>query len=185
MNSKYSTVGKIISICILLLTLCSCGFHLRSSASLPPQLHQIYLATDNPYGDFEVSFKQALISSGVKLYSSPNQTPLTLQLSSGYSYNATSTGTSTQGRVYALNYSATFTLLNAKNQTLIEPTSVSTTRNLTLAPNEVFDVSAQVDTIKNEMKQELTTKILNILGSKSSFKILGQPPKLSPKLGCK
>lgn len=160
----------IITVLILLLT--GCGFHLRNATSLPTQLHKVYLAADNPYGGFEITLGNQLTAAGVTLVKQSHLAQFTLHVTSNYVHSSVSSGTSTQARVYSLTYAATISISNAKGQTILESTDVSVTRNVTLSPNEVFEVSTQVETIKQEMQIDLSTKVLNILGSKATFQLL-------------
>lgn len=166
---------KILVLCSIGL-LSGCGFHLRSATSLPPQLHKMYLATDNPYGDFTLTFKKSLQDAGIELTNAANLAKVTLTLTYNYAATTTSTGTSTQARLYTLNYAAITTLQNTQGKNIIGPFTTSVSRNLTLAPYEVFEVSTQVDTVKQELQTELATKIINILGSKNSFAVLATAP---------
>lgn len=161
----------IITLTISIILLSGCGFHLRNAKFFPPELKKIYLEAENPYGPFEITFKKSLRASGIKLVDNPLQAPLILHISSNYSYAVTSSGSSTQARVYTLYYTATFSILDQKRKTLLGPNTVSVSKNLSLAPNEIFEVSTQTVTAKQDMENELSIKILNILGSAHSFEV--------------
>lgn len=165
-------------LCIIILLFSSttwlvgCGFHLRGSASLPPQLHILYIQAADPYGGFEVTLSNQLRASGVTISNNIKSAPYILHVTSTYSHVQTSSGISPQARVYSLNYSATLILTSKSGQTILPPTSISVARTLTLSPNEVFEVSNQVETIKQEMQQDLTTKAMNILDSQNTFNLV-------------
>lgn len=152
-----------------------CGFTLRSANYLPPQLHTIFLATPNPYDEFELGFKQSLQTLDVTIATDSATAPYILYLSSNYSTSVTSPATSVQARIYTLNYRATISLISHQGKTILPTQIVSATRNLTLTPNEIFEASNQSAIYKQEMRQELTTKILNILSSKSVSRALNHP----------
>jgi|GEM_PF-5749704 len=161
-----------IKICLILISiflLSGCGFKLRTAESLPPQLHQAYYQTDNPFGQFEVAFKKALKASNVKLLEAPNATAPVLHVTSNYSSSTASSISTTSGRVYSLNYTATISIDNASGKPLLSPQTASTSRSISLQPNEIFETTPQVEIAKQELLQELSTKILNILCAKKTL----------------
>jgi LPS-assembly lipoprotein len=159
---------------LLSLFLTGCGFTLRTAKSLPPQLHQIYYQTDNPYGQFEITLKRTLKASNVILLPAPNATTSILHVTSNYNYSTTSSISSAAGRVYTLNYNATISINGANDKLLLYPQAVTVSRTVTLRPNEVFEVTPQVEITKQEMLQELARKILNILCAEKTFKVLAK-----------
>ncbi len=58
---------KILSILIIcvLCSLSACGFKLYDKEKLPPQLHTLYLQSDNPYGQFETDLKHSFRAVGI------------------------------------------------------------------------------------------------------------------------
>ena len=161
-------------ILITVFFLSGCGFTLRTAQSLPPQLHQAYYQTDNPYGQFEIAFKRALKASSVVLLAEPNATALILHVTSSYAQTTASSISSSSGRVYNLNYTATISINDASGKLLLSSQTASATRDITLQRNELPEVSAQVEIVKQELLQELATKILNILCAKKTFQALAQ-----------
>jgi outer membrane lipopolysaccharide assembly protein LptE/RlpB len=161
-------------ICLIIgiFLLSGCGFTLRTVKSLPPPLQQIYYQTDNPYGQFEVAFKRALKASKTILLTAPDKTLPILVVTSNYNYNTTSSISSVQARIYTLNYTATVSINDFFNKTLLAPQTVGVTRNVTLQPNEIFESSSQVVIVKQEMARELSDKVLNILRSKQTVQVL-------------
>lgn len=159
-------------ILIALFFLTGCGFKLRTTKSLPPQLQQIYYQTDNPYGQFEMAFKKALKASKVVLLATPNTTAPILHVTTNYSYNSTSSTSSAEARVYNLTYTTTIDIANAAHKQILPSQTVTVTRTISLQPNEIFETTPQIEIAKQEMLQELTTKVLNILCAKKTFQAL-------------
>ena len=50
------TFANLFFILITSTLIASCGFHLNSIKTLPPQLHQVYYQTEHPYEKFELAF---------------------------------------------------------------------------------------------------------------------------------
>ena len=154
---------------ITLFSLAGCGFKLRTTNSLPPQLQQIYYQTDNPYSQFAITFKKALKASKVVLLATPNPAAPILRVTTNYSYNITSPTSSVEARVYNLTYTATINITDAAHKQILAPQTVTVTRTISLQPNEIFETTPQIEVAKQEMLQELTTNILNILCAKNTF----------------
>lgn len=166
--------------CRLLCSLClcsaviifvsGCGFTLRTQNSLPPQMRIIYLQADNPYGQLEISLKKELKAAGITLTENANNALLTLHLSAS-SFNQTSdtsSGPSTQARIYHLNLTTAFNITDAKGRSVLEQQVVSYAQDLTLNSNEIFDTSTQVDATKQNMQRILIIRILDMLCSKKT-----------------
>lgn len=160
---------KVCLTLIILFFLSGCGFKLRTAKSLPSQLHQVYYQTDNPYGQFEVILKKALKASRVVLLATPNATAPILHVTANYTPSTTSSVSSAEARIYTLNYTATISISDAADKQILTPQTVSTSRNISLQPNEVFETTPQIEIAKQEMLQELSRKILDILCAKNTF----------------
>ncbi|CAL7962591.1 LPS-assembly lipoprotein [Gammaproteobacteria bacterium] len=165
---------NIYSILITIFFLSGCGFTLRMAQSLPPQLHQAYYQTDNPYGQFEIAFKRALKASNVILLAAPNATAPVLHVTSSYTHTTTSSISSAVGRVYNLNYTAIISIDDASGKLLLSSQTASAARDITLQHDELFEVSPQVEIVQQELLQELATKVLNILCAKKTFQALAE-----------
>lgn len=163
---------KIYPIIIGLFLLSGCGFKLRTMQSLPPQLHQIYYQTDNPYGQFEITIKRSLKASNIILLPNSNATAPILHITANYSYSTTSPISTSEARVYTLNYSATISINSTTNALLLTPQTVSTSRSITLQANEPIESSSQIEIAKQEMIQELSVKVLNVLCAEKTFEAL-------------
>lgn len=166
-----------INICLILTSivlLTSCGFKLRGAQSLPPQLHKIYYQSDTPFDRFDMTFKRDLKSSNIVLLTEPNNAVPILHISSNYTFYPSSPASSSSGRVYHLNYTATISVSDAFGKYLLPPQTVSAIRDVTLLPGEVFEIAPQIATIKQELMRELSTKILDILCSKKTFQYVAQ-----------
>ena len=173
---------NICSILINIFFLSGCGFTLRTAQSLPPQLHQVYYQTNNPYGQFEIAFKRALKASNVVLLAEPNATAPVLHVTSNYTNTTTSSISSSAGRVYSLNYTAIISINNASGKLLLSSQAASATRNITLQHDELLEVSPQVAIVQQELLQELATKVLNVLCAKKTFQALAPSNSDSSRL---
>lgn len=161
------------------LLLTGCGFKIHNIKSLPPQLSQVYYQAENKYGTFEISFKKKLKAAGLTLLTEPKKSALIIDVISNCSSPSTNnTSSSTMGRVYDITYTATINIIDYYNKPILNTQTASIIRSITLQPNEVFEATPQVAIIKQEMQQELSLKLLNILSAPNTFRVLGTWSKI-------
>jgi outer membrane lipopolysaccharide assembly protein LptE/RlpB len=166
---NYKNLFFIVVIQILLV---GCGFSTYNVNSLPPQLRQLYYQAEHPNEAFEINLKKKLKAAGVNILSEPTKSSPIININFSYSSGVNSPISSTQARIYNLNYAATITISDFYNKNLLAPQIAAVTRNVTLQPNEVFEATSQIAMIKREMQQELAIKIFNILSAKKTFQAL-------------
>ncbi len=103
---------KFLKYIILIYILCSltaCGFKLYSKEAIPPQLHTIYLQSNNPYGSLETSLKQTLTTQGIHFTDSAKHVPIILNISdTNFTHDNSNTVSSAQATVYNFTYDVTF-----------------------------------------------------------------------------
>jgi LPS-assembly lipoprotein len=160
---------KLIFLIASMFLLTACGFHLRGQNELPPQLTTVYLQSNNPYGQLEVVLKTTLEGMNVNIVESPQQAPITLNITNAsLTHDNSNVVSSDQASIYNFTNACTFTLINNKTKSqLVSPQNISFTRQLTLQPNEILETSSEVDTLKQEMNRDMISQILNILNSKN------------------
>ena len=65
---------KCLLIFVVSLGLCSCGFHLRGSIELPPELSRIHVVGVSPYTEFGATLNQQLRANGIKIVDAKQST---------------------------------------------------------------------------------------------------------------
>lgn len=165
-------ISYVLIICVLC-SLTACGFKLYSKEELPPQLHTLYLQSDNPYGQFEIDLKHSLIATGINFVDVQTQAPITLKIiNTDFYHDNLNAVSSSQATVFNFIYDVTFNLLDSRGKSIINQQTVKSNRTLTLNPNEVIDANPEVDTLKQEMQRELIFEIINRLSSKNTQQAL-------------
>lgn len=163
--------NSIFLMLMVVTVLIGCGFAPHTVKTLPPKLHQVYLQFDQPSGQFETCFKRKLQECGVLLLANPGDKLPIMYLTSNYSYSNTSPISSAQGRIYTLTYTASISI-SVAGEVLLPAREITVSKGITLQPNEIFEVTPQVDIVKQELLQELFVKILNVLSAKKTFQVL-------------
>ncbi len=130
---------KSLLITAFILSLVSCGFHLRGYIPIPTSLSKLYIQSDDAYSSFSQSLVSALRNRGIEVVSSPQQAPITLEIideSSRSQVGALSATTET--RQYTLFYTVTYQLRNSEGDAITQAQSVTTQRTFTVDLEEVL-----------------------------------------------
>lgn len=157
---------KIILLFGFMIGLTSCGFHMVGKKTLPPQMNLLYYQAKNPHGELEIALKNAMERSGITIVKNASQAPITLNIiASSFTHDDPNVVSSAQATTYTFTYSATFNLLGNKGKPIMAPQIVSATQTLVLNPNEDIDASPEVDTVQEQLNQEMIFKIFSVLDS--------------------
>lgn len=168
-NQPMKRLLAIVALLSISLMLSACGFHLRSSQQLPPQMSSIYLKTKDPYSPFVIALKQTLTSGGVNLVANQMQAPITLDLTNiSFKYYSPTLGNSSLARTYNFYGSLTYRLTNNKNKVLLAPQTITSSRSLTLNANQLLDNNNQSKLLKQAMVQEMVNELFNRLSSQQT-----------------
>lgn len=158
---------------VLLWTLTACAFHLRGQGNWPPALQTIYLQAQEPYDALTINLTNSLHSSGVTLVDSPNQARVTLKLYKPVlSTRNVTIGRSNQSRVYQVVYSVAYMLTDPAGKPFLPQQVISSTRSLTLSPNQLMDSNNQLILLEQEMQRDIINQLYNRLTSKQVFQAL-------------
>jgi LPS-assembly lipoprotein len=152
-----------------LLALAGCGFHLRGYASLPAQLHVLYVQSDKPYGALSKQLQQTLRSMGVIIAPNAQAAPLSLQiLAENNSQQLTSQGVSGQLATYTLSSTVIYQLANAQGRVIQSAQTVTASRSFSMNANQVLgDTSVQAG-LQSDMQRDLVYQLVNRLNSRNT-----------------
>lgn len=180
---------------VLFLLVCfiaGCGFHLRGNFKLPPNLQQLYITSDNPYGPVTVQLKQILGHSGAELEEQPGPQITTLSIKNQrFSQTTFSQSASSKTTQYTLYFSLDYELQDNKGQTLYGPKTVHVQGNYTVNQDAILTTSTQEDTLRTELQQQAVYQLIEQLNSKNvaaavkttpnNASIVSAPVKTAPK----
>lgn len=160
------TFIKFIIIIIGCLILTGCGFKLRGQSFIPPELHAVYINSNDPYGEFEARLHKSFNEVGIQTPDSPLDAAITLNISqTSLSYFVNSIGTSSQATIYTVNYQTTIDFLDSTGKILVPAQTVSSTANLTLNANQLLGTNNQIDVLSEQLQYDVIDKIIDLLGS--------------------
>lgn len=160
-NMKYAHYS--LAIC-LLLTLAACGFTLRGSADLPPQLQTLLLESNNGNSDIIREMRRALGASGVSVLDTPPDEGV-YRLGLGQEQvqeRVLSVNSNARAGEYELSMSVAFQLRN--NSEFIIPQETLVIDRVYLAdPENAVAKSEEAELIRTEMRRELVNQVLRRL----------------------
>lgn len=158
------------------LTLSSCGFHLRGPVPLAPPLKQLYLKTEDPYGQLTRNIKQYLKLSGVYLANTPQEAETVLVILREFnSEQLLSIGGTQQTRQYNITLTVNFEVTTPDGKILVSPQSCSETRALTIQSNQILGGSNEENNLYQQMRRAIVYDIMSRLSSKEVSTLVTQP----------
>jgi LPS-assembly lipoprotein len=159
----------------LILFLTGCGFHLRGTSALPPQLRTMYVQSTFQYSEFTRQLKKTLKFSHVRLVNSASQAPITLSITNeNFSTYQTTIGSTGQSRQYNATYTITYNIQAADGTIIVGPLAVSNTTTITIGPNEILENSNKLNIAKQSLIRNLVMKMMFQLTAKNTIASLNR-----------
>lgn len=149
-----------------LLLLAACGFHLRGSVQLPPELAVISVVDAKPATDIAPTLRRSLTSAGVEVSDAAS---MVLQLTAErYGKRVLSVDSSGRAQEYGLSYSVRFLLKKVdaeggKAAIWLAEESVSLTRDLRFDATAVLGAEGEENQLNAEMRRDAVLQILRRL----------------------
>ena len=154
--------------CILLLSLslAACGFHLRKSQPLIPELSVVYIQTSTPNDPFIQVLSRLLLANGVQLTAAPHFASSTLNIISIQQNNSLGAlqGAAEAGQ-YVTSLTINFSVTDSSGHVLLAPTSI--TRSATYSNNatQILSANSMANQLTAQIQQQLAQAILQQLAS--------------------
>lgn len=146
---------------ILAILLGGCGFELRTGSQYLPQVHALYLQTENPYSELTKEVEQTFKIAQVTLLTTPQKAPYVLNLihdeavlqTSGY-------GMSNQVSVNTVTYRLTYQLLGAHGKELIPKRVITVLRTFTINTNQALNGDIIPASLVEDMRHDAIHQLL-------------------------
>lgn len=164
---------KYIIVFIFLFFITSCGFHLRGEMDFPPFFNNIYIETKDPYSHFS---KQVIL-----FFKLSNITILTHSNNATYILRIRNETTSdrmigydprSHFRQYSLLLTVTFELLDAKENLLLGPETLTQSKIITINDSRMLGGSNEAKMMYDQMRQEIIYLMMSRLASNDVKNIL-------------
>ena len=158
---------------LLLISITSCGYHLRGSMPLAPPLHKLYLETTDPYGLLTRYLKQFLKVSGVTLVEKcEDSTAVLIILREATSQQLLGMSGTQQTRQYNLILNVTFQVNDPLGKVLIPPQNIMETRSFTIKSDQILAGSNEANNLYNQMRQAIVYDMMARLSSNEMTRLL-------------
>jgi LPS-assembly lipoprotein len=153
--------------------LSGCGFHLRGPTELPPPLKNVYLQTQQPYGELTKDLTQYLTLSGAHLTNSASQADTILVIKQeSTDQQLLGVGGTQQTRQYNLILTVAFEITNKQGVVLVPLQALSETRTLAVQANQILGSSNETTNLYQQMRRTIVYNIMNRLASKETAILL-------------
>ena len=152
-----------ISFCIVLLA--GCGFTLRGSVDLPPELQTLSLANPNDNSDIKREVRRALLANRINLVEDAQSERYALAVGNEQgSERILSVNSNARAGEYELTMSVTWQLLSQQD-VVFGPEIISLDKVYLADPNNAVAKNEEAELIREEMRRELAIQILRRLQS--------------------
>lgn len=160
---------RILSLFMLALMLCGCGFHLRGMVDIPPWLNNVAIIVEEAHRDLAPLLQRRLEAYHIHINPDAALANYWLILESDEVHQEISSiSSSTVPRQYQLIYTLHFKLQRAKAEEIIPSTTILETRQATINGNRILGSNEEEEFIKTEMRRDAAIQILNRISKLSA-----------------
>lgn len=146
-----------------LLSLSSCGFHLRGSIEIPRWLDSIAIIHTGYY-ELNHLLKQQFEAYHILVQDDPSQANYWLFIQSeSFQQQISSVSSSTTPRQYQLTYIVQFRLQSRQGREVIPSGQIVSTRQLTVNSDRILGSDDEEAILKQEMRRDLVIQLMNRL----------------------
>lgn len=146
-----------------------CGFHLRGSAALPPELGPVLVQGGD--GRLAGEIRDALRRQGVSLTADAGQARTQVRLlhdEAGRRVLSVGVGVGGRVREYELYHSVEYEILARDRATKIGPETITVLRDYSFDETQVLGAASEEEILRRDMRQELVGRILRRLSAVAS-----------------
>ena len=142
----------IVNLC-LLVSLGSCGFHLRGVAELPAELSRTHISGISPYSDFATDLRQQLRANGVEIVEA-NQSTATLRITRNrIDRRVLAVGSDGKVREYELFAVVSFEVRGADKAVLLENQTITLSREFIFDPDNVLGKREEEALLREDLRE--------------------------------
>ena len=152
---------RVLSVAVLALVLSACGFHLRQSLTLPPDLGPVRVVSSDPYSPLAESLALALQRAGaVPADAATAGDVATLELlSERWGDTPVSVDQFARAQEFSLRYAVVFVLRKADGTVLVPQQAVELARDYVAPPVDSKGKTGEREILARELRREMTAAI--------------------------
>lgn len=157
-------VLRLTAIAVLAVLLAGCGFQLRESVELPPELRVLTLDASPLSRNFAIELRRAVEAAGGEVTEDPHRTVATLKvLNEGVARRIASIGAGGTVREFELRYTVSFEVRDASGRVMLPQEELITTRVYGHEAELVQAKSREEQELEHAMQQELAARVVRRL----------------------
>ena len=138
-----------------------CGWHLRGSQALPPELQSLHLQTASDSSKFSRSLKRSLKAMDISLADSTSGAPYTLSVSEITQKKRTlSTTRSAKVAEYELTSTITYAIHTREGEQLTAPSQLGIEKTYLYNSNNAVSSFEEESLLRQEMQRELVQQLI-------------------------
>lgn len=146
---------------LIIISLTACGFHLRGSYHIPPELKQLSLKIE-PYSALNQPLRQRLQQAGIEL--SLNEYTLEIKDDS-LNRQTTNTDSRAKAAEYTLYYQVSYVIKNSQNKVVFDERKLLLRRSYQYDTTAIVGKTAEEETLVKELYEDAATQIVRQLSS--------------------
>jgi len=141
---------------LVAVTQSGCGFHLRGSEALPPEMAVTYIQSANPFSTLVDDFAAALRARGAKVTERLEEATAVLRIQENdKERDVLSVNTSGKVLEYELRQTIQFSVATAENLPIVESQTVSMSRAYLYKSTDVLGSEREKDAVPRTLQQNL------------------------------
>lgn len=154
-------LSRCCSMLLVLQLLYGCGFHLRGSVNLPPQMQAVFIEGVSANEQFSLDFAEAIRLSGGRVVSEKKEAKSILRIiAQRFDRRAISLSESGLVNEYALVYLLDFEVASPDGHSLLSRQSIEVVRDYFDNQQQVLGTSQQQSVIREEIYKEAARTVL-------------------------
>ena len=152
---------KIFIICLALLGMTSCGFHLRGAYQLPEAMNVSFIQASDDNSELVNALKRTLKASNIKLAKTRQQASAVIFIGNELQEKRVlSVDSQGRAREYEINYQISFNVSADKSDFLIAEQKIKLQRDFLFDTEDVLGKSREQQTLVKDMKQDMVRLIM-------------------------
>jgi LPS-assembly lipoprotein len=146
-----------------LLLLTGCGFQLRGSAQLPPEMNQTQLVIDDEYSTVARRVRVLLEQSGVKFVQAGQATAILEIPQNQVTTEVLTIGDNARVREYRISHTLQFRLLGVGGKEIIPLQTIRQTRDISFDEQRILALSREQEYVKQDLAETISRLLVSRL----------------------
>ena len=155
---------RAVFLLLALSMLTACGFQLRGTASLPPEMQTTWVQIADDSGLFYRELRLLLEANGVNVVAQPQESAATLAITrERITRRALTVSGDARVREFELVFELQFSLLDADGNVLIAPESLRQARDFQFDEQEILGAASEEELLRDDLRRNMAATLIRRL----------------------